>query len=303
MAKETKHNFHIANGDAHVLDNIAQNQGAGYTSESIQENYGLFKNQEKQENRSKDSSIEREAFNNTKQNAIPNEIGDGHFNFGGTYERKDDSEKKKKDKKKKKKKRKKNRVGDNSEIQNSNHSIVQETHTDNNPRHAESHTIVKHQYSNGILFGEVKVPGECIELDKGATGIQNGTEARVKRKKKKRLLDLKRSSSKVGFQQTDIIPPIHAIADHKLQENKDDEESLRSQVTSTAVRSQAARSDSRCSLVSSCKEDNYQNPLRFCVWITRFPVLSFCKYLASYCKSRIFREDFIFAKLRICEVS
>ena len=203
-------------------------------------------------------------------------------------------------KKKKQKKRRRNIVGDNSEIENGKHSIVQET--DNDPRHAESHTLVKHRYSNGIIFGEIKTPEECIELDKGATGIQNGTEARVKRKKKKRLLDLKRSSSKVGFQQTDIIPPIHAIVDHKLQENKGDEESLRSQVNSTAVRSQAARSDSRCSLVSSCKEDGYPKPLRFCVWITRFPVLSFCKYLVTV-NPEFFLEDFIFAKLRICEVS
>ena len=281
MAKETKHNFHIANGDAQFLDNIAQNQGAGYTNESVQENYGWFKNQEKQENCSKDSSLEREAFDIIKQNAIPNENGDGHYKLDETYERKDGSEKKWKEKKKKKKKRKKNIVGDNFEIESSNHSIVQEPRTDDNPKHPESHTIVKHQYSNEIIFGEVKVPEEFIELDKGATGVQNGTEARVKRKKKKRLLDLKKSSSKVGFQQTDIIPPIHAIADHKLQENKGDEESLRSQVNSTAVRSQAARTDSRCSLVSSCKEDDYKKPLRFCVWITRFPVLSFCKYLVT----------------------
>ena len=93
MAKETKHNFHIANGDAQFLDNIAQNQGAGYTNESVQENYGLFNNQEKQENYSKDSSLEREAFDIIKQNAIPNEIGDGHHNLDETHERKDDSEK------------------------------------------------------------------------------------------------------------------------------------------------------------------------------------------------------------------
>ena len=281
MAKETKHNFHIANGDAQFLDNIAQNQGAGYTNESVQENYGLFKNQEKQENWTQDSSLERESFNNIKQNAIPNEIGDGHYMLDETYERKNDSNKKKNDTKKRKKKRKKNIVGDNSEIESSNHSVVQEPRRDNNPRHAESHTIVKHRYSNGIIFGEVKEPEDFIELDKGATGIQNGTEARVRRKKKKRLLDLKKSSSKVGFQQTDIIPPIHAIVNHKLHENKDDEESLRSQVNSNAVRSQAARTDSRCSLVSSCKEDDYKKPLRFCVWITRFPVLSFCKYLVT----------------------
>ena len=202
-------------------------------------------------------------------------------------------------KKKKKKKRKKNIVGDNFEIENSNHSVVQEPRTDNNPRHAESHTIVKHQYSNGVIFGEVKAPEEFLELDKGASGIQNGTEARVKRKKKKRLLDLKRSSSKVGFQQTDIIPP---ISDHKVQENKDDEESLQSNVNSTAVRSQAARTDSRCSLVSSCKEDGYQKPLRFCVWITRFPVLSFCKYLVTvnpeFFARILFSRNFAYAKFR-----
>ena len=203
-------------------------------------------------------------------------------------------------KKKKKKKRRRNIVGDNSEIENGKHPIVQET--DNVPSHAESHTIVKHQYSNEMIFGEVKAPEEFIEFGKGATGVQNGTEARVKRKKKKRLLDLKKSSSKVGFQQTDIIPPIHAIADHRLQENKDDEDSLRSQVTSTAVRSQAARTDSRCSLVSSCKEDGYQKPLRFCVWITRFPVLSFCKYLVTvnpeFFARILFSRNFAYAKFR-----
>ena len=93
MAKETKHNFHIANGDAQFLDNIAQNQGAGYTNESVQENYGLFENREKQENYSKNSSLEREALNNIKQNTIPNENGDVHYNFDETHERKDDSKK------------------------------------------------------------------------------------------------------------------------------------------------------------------------------------------------------------------
>ena len=93
MAKETKHNFHIANGDTQFLDNIAKNQGAGYTNESVQENYGLFKNQEKEGTGSKDNSLERELFNNIKHNTIPNENGNGHYNLDETHERKDDSKK------------------------------------------------------------------------------------------------------------------------------------------------------------------------------------------------------------------
>ena len=103
----------------------------------------------------------------------------------------------------------------------------------------------------------------------------SGDQNRKKRKKKK-IIDLKKTSSKVG-----IVLNQNAIQTDTFDAGVHEHTHERKEPSLGSSDKVDALSGSTVSLISSTKEStstNFKKPLRFCVWITRFPLISFCKY-------------------------
>ena len=147
-------------------------------------------------------------------------------------------------------------------------------------RDSEHLRKLKHHFVNDVEYDGNEIRSyykkggahDIIDYD-----IPPGDQNR-KKKKKKKIIDLKKTSSKVGIVNQNASPSIQTDTfDAGVHEHTHErkEPSLGSSDKVDAL------SGSTVSLISSTKgstSTNFKKPLRFCVWITRFPLISFCKY-------------------------
>lgn len=157
-------------------------------------------------------------------------------------------------------------VGRNSEhIKGIEHNVLNNDHGVTNERYTVD--------DNGLGL-KTKLHAEA-ESENNAT---KDSQARNKRKKKRKVLDLKKTSSKVGILNQAVLPPI--AADEVKEAAIVYSRNVNGEVP-TSERKDVGFSGSTSSLVSSSKDSSsnseFQKPLRFCVWITRYPLVSFCK--------------------------
>ena len=146
-------------------------------------------------------------------------------------------------------------------------------------RDTEQLRKLKHHFVNDVDYDHDEVTPyyekggayDKIEYDRPL-----GDEKR-KKKKKKKIIDLKKTSSKVGIVNHDDFPPIQpdtfgaSVREHAHEQH---EPSVSSENKGDTL------SGSTVSLISSTKEPTsttFPKPLRFCVWITHYPLISFCK--------------------------
>ena len=140
--------------------------------------------------------------------------------------------------------------------------------------------------SNSISFrnsaedngkNEIDSTGKKTQEDSERVGVITETaykKSRSKRRTKKDLLNLKKSSSKVGVLSHGMLPP---ITDKRTYKNEAIDHNTDKKEPSLEGGEEVGRSSSTCSLVSSTKDTGFKKPLKFCVWITRYPLISFCK--------------------------
>ena len=285
MAKEIQSCVRVENKDAQLLDTniLVYNQLNLYPNARSQESCENYRNNEGKEKSVNHIYGDGEALN-IRRNEVKESLRSEGAGDPGTKNKiftstEDETEKKRKRNKKKTRKHlilSDGRVGAEGIVIPFKESDIIGDNAKRNKKDFRNN-IIKDEIGvleNNIIVDNGLTPKRQIRLNEGA--LEN--ESPVKRKKKKSLL--KKTSSKVGFLHVDSLPP---ITENRLDKTETGGQTSQPEIPFPGEESAAQRADSTCSLVSSCKETSFQKPLRFCVWITRFPLLSFCKYITKTC--------------------
>ena len=226
---------------------------------------------EKWDQNLKENKLSGNALNIQKYNNAENQnLGDKNVQL----ERTEDEEENRKRKKKRKKKKWNKLItkGSVSSFEGPRLSRRDSEHLRKLKHHFVSDDNYNDNESRSRLFDEKSESHDAVENEY----TNDRTLYDKPRKKKKKILDLKKTSSKVGIVNQDALPPIQA----DTVDDSTNEHTHERNEPSIPSNTGDVLSGSTSSLISSAKDStstNFQKPLRFCVWITRFPLISFCK--------------------------